>query len=96
MLLRLDGSRGVRPDLVFRPQRVAVFVDGCFWHGCPDHATWPKTNAAFWQAKIERNRARDESTDERLRRDGWTVLRFWEHAHPEEAAAEVASAVSSS
>src|ERR1041384_7219883 len=60
--------QGVRreADIVFGPPRVAVFVDGCFWHGCPEHATWPKNNAEFWRNKIEMNRSRDADTDRRL------------------------------
>jgi DNA mismatch endonuclease (patch repair protein) len=73
-------------DIVFPGTRVAVFVDGCFWHGCPLHASWPKENADFWRAKIEANRARDADTDERLRAIGWEVIRVWSH----EPAAEVA------
>ena len=70
----------VRPDFVFRTQRVAVFVDGCFWHGCPRHATRPKQNRAFWDAKIARNRARDRKVSRTLRAAGWSVLRIWECA----------------
>jgi DNA mismatch endonuclease (patch repair protein) len=66
-------------DIVFNGPRVVVFVDGCFWHGCPVHATWPKANAAFWQAKIETNRSRDADTDRRLKELGWEVIRVWEH-----------------
>jgi DNA mismatch endonuclease (patch repair protein) len=69
----------VKPDFVFRKLRVAVFVDGCFWHGCPKHATQPKTRAAFWKTKIEGNRARDRRVNSALRKRGWTVLRIWEH-----------------
>jgi DNA mismatch endonuclease (patch repair protein) len=68
-----------RADLVFRAARVVVFVDGCFWHGCPEHATWPTRNADFWREKIETNRSRDRDTDERLMDVGWTVARVWEH-----------------
>jgi len=68
-----------RPDFVFRKRRVAVFVDGCFWHGCPRHGVKPKTNAAFWRRKIEGNRARDRLVTRTLRRNGWRVLRIWEH-----------------
>lgn len=81
----LDGARR-RPDLVFRPARVAVFVDGCFWHGCPVHATWPKNNAEFWRQKIETNGLRDRDTDRRLEEAGWEVVRVWEHEDMEEAA----------
>lgn len=66
-------------DVVFPRQKIAIFVDGCFWHGCPDHATWPKRNAEFWRQKIEANRLRDTDTNRRLQQLGWTVLRFWEH-----------------
>jgi DNA mismatch endonuclease (patch repair protein) len=59
-----------------------VFVDGCFWHGCPRHATWPKTRAAFWRAKITGNKARDVAVGRALRRLGWRVLRLWEHELP--------------
>jgi len=74
------ASLSVRPDFVFRPKRVAVFVDGCFWHGCPRHATRPKQNRAFWDAKIARNRARDRKVSRALRAAGWSVLRIWECA----------------
>lgn len=73
-------------DIVFIGARVAVFVDGCFWHGCPLHATWPKENAGFWRAKIESNRARDADTTRRLRELGWEVIRVWSHEDPVEAA----------
>lgn len=82
-----------RADLVFTRSRVAVFVDGCFWHGCPEHCRMPSSNAAYWQAKIERNRARDERVDQALREAGWAVVRVWEHEPPAEAAARVAALV---
>jgi DNA mismatch endonuclease (patch repair protein) len=88
----LPGTRRTA-DIVFGPARVAVFVDGCFWHGCPEHGTWPKTNAEWWRAKIEANRARDRDTDRRLAEAGWTILRIWEHEPPEVAAKRVAAAV---
>ncbi|MFF4100358.1 very short patch repair endonuclease [Streptomyces sp. NPDC001903] len=83
--------KGVRreADIVFGPARVAVFVDGCFWHGCPEHATWPRRNAEFWRAKIEGNRARDHDTDRRLADSGWLSVRVWEHETVQEAAARV-------
>lgn len=80
-------------DVAFGGLRVAVFVDGCFWHGCPLHATWPKQNAEFWRAKIVANQARDRDTDERLRADGWTVVRVWAHEPPQKAARRVAQIV---
>ncbi len=78
-------------DVAFSGLRVAVFVDGCFWHGCPTHATWPKQNAKFWRAKIEANMARDNDTDERLRAEGWKVIRVWSHEEPKVAARRVAN-----
>jgi len=69
----------VRPDFVFPKLKTAVFVDGCFWHGCPRHATQPRTNAKFWREKIAGNRARDRRVNRTLRADGWTVVRVWEH-----------------
>jgi DNA mismatch endonuclease (patch repair protein) len=69
----------VRPDFVFRTRRVAVFVDGCFWHGCPRHYRRPGSRRAFWDAKIARNRQRDREVSRALRRAEWTVLRVWEH-----------------
>jgi DNA mismatch endonuclease (patch repair protein) len=69
-----------KPDFVFRRERVAVFVDGCFWHGCPRHATMPANNRAFWKAKLTRNAARDRAVSRALRASGWTVLRIWECA----------------
>ncbi|WP_424190409.1 very short patch repair endonuclease [Actinokineospora sp. G85] len=88
---------GVRreADIVFGRVKVAVFVDGCFWHGCPRHVTWPKNNAEFWRAKIEANRTRDRDTDLRLAGNGWTVVRVWEHEDPIAAADRVHEAVTS-
>ncbi len=68
-----------RPDFVFPEQRVAVFVDGCFWHACPRHANMPKQNRAFWKRKLEANRRRDRLVTRTLREKGWRVFRFWEH-----------------
>ncbi len=73
-------------DVAIKTLRVAVFVDGCFWHGCPLHATWPKANAEFWRAKILANRERDQDTDRRLSASGWKVLRVWSHEPPGKAA----------
>ncbi len=88
----LPGTRR-RADLAFVRARVAVFVDGCFWHGCPAHGTWPKTNATWWRSKIHGNRLRDRDTDRRLRASGWTVLRFWAHVDAAVAARAVAKAL---
>ncbi|PBC77080.1 T/G mismatch-specific endonuclease [Streptomyces sp. TLI_235] len=80
-------------DMVFRPVRVAVFIDGCFWHGCPEHFVPPKTNPAYWESKIGGNVTRDRDTDKRLADEGWLVLRFWEHQPPAECAEAVVAAV---
>ncbi|MEU0307292.1 MULTISPECIES: very short patch repair endonuclease [Streptomyces] len=80
-------------DMVFRPTKVAVFIDGCFWHGCPEHFVMPKTNRLYWEEKIGRNIQRDRDTDNRLTEAGWLVLRFWEHLEPEACAATVIEAV---
>lgn len=72
---RIERSK---PDVAFLSKRVLVFVDGCFWHGCPQHYTEPTANAAFWSAKIEKNKARDERNKQELETKGWKVLRFWE------------------
>lgn len=90
---RLLADSRREADIVFRRARVVVFVDGCFWHGCPEHATWPKHNASFWQKKINENMTRDRDTDARLAAEGWTVLRIWEHEPPEDASRRIASAV---
>ena len=87
-LFRAHGITGWRrnarvfgkPDFVFRAARLAVFVDGCFWHGCPRHATKPANNRAFWKAKLARNAQRDREVTRTLRKAGWRVLRVWECA----------------
>lgn len=92
---------GVRPvkklrrtaDLVFVKAKVAVFLDGCFWHGCPQHHTVAATNSQFWKDKVAGNVARDRDTDARLRSAGWLPMRFWEHDDPGEAAAKVRDVV---
>ena len=89
---RLPG----RPDLVFVRERVAIFVDGCFWHRCPKHATAPATNVAFWTSKLQGNVVRDAAVNRALRHDDWLVLRFWEHAvrqYPERTADRIRAAV---
>lgn len=74
-----------RPDFAFRAERVAVFVDGCYWHGCARHHRLPSDNRAYWRRKLERNRARDRAVTRALRADGWRVVRFWEHDLRDEA-----------
>jgi DNA mismatch endonuclease, patch repair protein len=90
----IPGSRR-RTDIVFPSVRVAVFIDGCFWHGCPVHGTMPKSNREFWEGKFQVNRERDRDTDHLLRDLGWTVLRFWEHAEVEEVVSEIEAVVKS-
>ncbi len=80
-------------DLVFTRRRIAVFIDGCFWHGCPEHHTRARTNADYWAEKVRANRERDADTDRRLVRAGWTVLRIWEHEGADAAAQRIVAAV---
>jgi DNA mismatch endonuclease (patch repair protein) len=89
----LTVSARVRVDIVFTRRRLAVFIDGCFWHGCTAHRTLPKSNIEFWSAKISANRERDEKVDAMLLRGGWRVLRIWEHVPLQLAVAMVASAL---
>jgi DNA mismatch endonuclease (patch repair protein) len=79
--VRADSRRllRVKVDFVFRQVRLALFVDGCFWHGCPKHATKPKNNFAFWRRKLSANKVRDQIVARTLKRAGWRVLRVWEH-----------------
>ncbi|BDM73747.1 hypothetical protein HEK616_72340 [Streptomyces nigrescens] len=90
---RVPGMTRRTIDIAFPGPRIAVFLDGCFWHGCPEHATSPKSNAEWWRAKLEGNVARDAETNAHLEAAGWTVLRFWEHESPETVAEYVARAV---
>jgi DNA mismatch endonuclease (patch repair protein) len=82
-----------RADIVFGRILVAVFIDGCFWHGCPEHGRAPRTNRAWWRLKIRRNRLRDADTDRRLIKAGWLSLRFWEHEGALDVASQIASAI---
>ncbi|MGN7246797.1 very short patch repair endonuclease [Janibacter anophelis] len=82
----ITGLPRRRADIAFPRAKLAVMVDGCFWHGCPEHCVTPKTNTSFWLDKFEANRIRDRDTDARLRELGWTSLRIWEHVPPGEAA----------
>lgn len=81
-------------DVLFRPARVAVLIDGCYWHGCPDHYIPPKANGGYWSDKVARNRARDADTNRVLTERGWLVLRFWEHEDPAVVVARIIAVVS--
>jgi len=82
-----------RADVVFTRRRVAVFVDGCYWHGCPTHYVAPRTNAGYWSGKVDGNRRRDAATSAALIEAGWRVVRVWEHDEPLGAAAAIAAIV---
>jgi DNA mismatch endonuclease (patch repair protein) len=82
-----------RADIAFPRDKVAIFIDGCFWHGCPDHGTWPKRNAAWWKEKIDRNVRRDRDAVDRLVAVGWRALRFWEHQSAETVAMDISEAL---
>jgi DNA mismatch endonuclease (patch repair protein) len=90
--VRLPGRRPTRIDIAFTKVKVAVYVDGCFWHACPDHGTTPAANRAYWEPKLARNVQRDRETDTLLTAQGWTVIRIWEH-HPLPAAAALVTEV---
>lgn len=95
--LRVDcGEVKVRPDLVFTRSRVAVFIDGCFWHRCPQHGDEPRSNADYWGPKLDANVARDRRVDRALREGGWEVVRAWEHEDPNKVAERVRAAVARS
>ncbi|WP_157413079.1 very short patch repair endonuclease [Aeromicrobium sp. Root236] len=87
--LPVPGNRRRRIDVAFTRAKVAVFVDGCFWHGCPLHGTRPATNSEWWDWKIKRNRDRDVDTNRLLAEHGWEVVRVWEHEPPIEAAERI-------
>lgn len=87
--VRVEPTLRRTVDIAFTKVKLAVFVDGCFWHGCPVHGTSPKTNSDFWNSKIGATEKRDLETSEALDRLGWKVLRFWEHDNPEESAKQV-------
>ena len=90
--LRLDlaGGTRVRPDIVFTARKIAVFIDGCFWHCCPEHGSAPAANTWYWEPKLRRNVERDRAADEALHAAGWTVIRFWEHEAIDAAVERVA------
>ena len=89
----VPGVDRARPDILFPTEKVAVYVDGCFWHSCPEHATQPSNNADWWRAKLNANQARDQRHTSALQACGWTVLRFWEHEDPTECAVVVEQVV---
>lgn len=91
-LLRVGGTR-VRPDIVFTRRRVAVFVDGCYWHGCPVHASTPMVNREYWEPKLAANVSRDRRVDDALRDSGWSVIRAWEHESPVDVADRVVTRI---
>lgn len=76
---RLKNKLPGRPDIFFPVKKIAIFVDGCFWHGCPDHCQIPKTNQTFWEGKLSKNKLRDKEISRALENGGWCVIRFWEH-----------------
>jgi DNA mismatch endonuclease (patch repair protein) len=90
----IPGMRS-KADIVFPTERIAVFVDGCFWHSCPEHATLPKANAEWWAEKLRRNVERDRAVDATLDAAGWSVVRVWEHERPGAAAARIGDVVMS-
>ena len=93
--IRPEGGKLTRVDVAFPRQRVAVFVDGCFWHRCPVHGNEPRSNSGYWGPKLERNVERDREVDERLHLSGWSVVRIWEHENPERAAERVQAVIAS-
>ena len=91
--LDLDGGRRVRPDIAFTARKVAVFVDGCFWHACPEHGSKPRANEWYWGPKLIKNVERDRINDAALILAGWTVVRLWEHVPLDEAVGTVVTAL---
>jgi DNA mismatch endonuclease (patch repair protein) len=89
----LPGFPRRRADITFLRARIVVFVDGCFWHSCPQHASSPRRNSEWWRSKLEANRTRDRETDLHLEGLGWVVIRVWEHEEVAEAATAIAQAV---
>jgi DNA mismatch endonuclease (patch repair protein) len=87
--VKVDEGRAIRVDILFPAVKLAVFVDGCFWHRCPEHGTTPRSNTHYWDPKLTRNVERDRRTDERLRKAGWAVLRIWEHEDVDRACERV-------
>ncbi|HEV2771530.1 MAG TPA: very short patch repair endonuclease [Thermoleophilaceae bacterium] len=91
--IAVAGGRPIRADIAFPRQRVAIFVDGCFWHDCPEHGELPQANREFWRTKFRRNVERDRRHDRLLRATGWQVVRVWEHESAEQGVAAVLAAL---
>jgi DNA mismatch endonuclease (patch repair protein) len=91
--LDLATGRRVRPDIVFTRRRIAVFVDGCFWHACPEHGSKPAVNQGYWNPKLQRNTERDRAADAALELAGWQVVRLWEHVPLDDAVTAVVAAL---
>lgn len=89
MHVRVLGEKRIQPDFVFPKHRVAIFLDGCFWHGCPDHGSLPKANRRWWKDKLTQNHQRDLNCIRVLRAHGWVARRFWTHDNPQQIAARV-------
>lgn len=87
--VKLERDMRTRADIAWAGLKLAIFVDGCFWHSCPLHATRPKANAGWWDAKLAANVERDRRTEELLRARGWRVLRYWEHEHAGDVADDI-------
>ncbi|MEU6453626.1 very short patch repair endonuclease [Streptomyces sp. NPDC047065] len=94
--LPVPGMQRRRIDIAFTRVKLAIFIDGCFWHGCVAHQSQPKSNVEWWRDKLDRNMARDRETVEHLKHLGWTVLRFWEHEAPAEIVARIHATVAPS
>ncbi|MDH3010067.1 very short patch repair endonuclease [Gordonia alkanivorans] len=92
---RPEPSLRCRGDIVFTRSKIVIFIDGCFWHGCPVHATNPKSNSAWWREKLTQNAARDQRNTAALRDMGWCVLRFWEHEDPEDISTHIVAVLKS-
>lgn len=88
---RVEG----KPDFAFLKKKIAIFADGCFWHGCPIHGTWPKSNSDFWRNKIKTNQKRDVDVTRQLKKAGWKIVRIWEHEKPTNATKKIVGALRS-
>lgn len=89
------GGRLVRPDIIFTRAKLTIFVDGCYWHACPEHGTEPRRNSAYWSRKLKGNVDRDRAVNTALCSAGWLVMRVWEHEDPEDAASRIVATLRS-